>query len=172
MTPVVCVEQNARNAIASHRDANAKCNNHNIYGYRSYRHDHQSYRYNHRSYRYDYRSYRYDHQSHYYDHNSNNDYSTTTRLTHYMKQLIISEVTQYTIGSGGNYYTMEQYKAGACNTFHSGAEPASFTSQEQWDYLVGADNKIVVDQPLWIGLEFDAAGNLAWINGQYVSSPF
>ncbi|PAV83011.1 hypothetical protein WR25_05524 [Diploscapter pachys] len=74
-----------------------------------------------------------------------------------------------TIGSGGNYYTMEQYKAGACNTFHSGAEPASFTSQEQWDYLVGADGKIVVDQPLWIGLEFDAAGNLAWINGQPVT---
>ncbi|PAV82026.1 hypothetical protein WR25_11495 [Diploscapter pachys] len=44
-----------------------------------------------------------------------------------------------TIGSGSNYYTMDQYKNGACNTFHTGAEPASFTSQEQWDYLVGAD---------------------------------
>ncbi|PAV64147.1 hypothetical protein WR25_05635 [Diploscapter pachys] len=188
----VCVEHNATNATASHRDANANRNNH-IYDHRSYRYGHCSYRYyhqihryNYQSYRYDHQSYYYNHQSYYYDHNSNNDYNTT-RLTHYMRRFIINEVAEYvmtdggpyspnyadihqkTIGSGGNYYTMDQYKAGACNTFHTGAEPASFTSQEQWEYLVSTDGKIAVDKPLWIGLEFDAAGNLAWINGQPVT---
>ncbi|PAV79321.1 hypothetical protein WR25_23069 [Diploscapter pachys] len=152
MTPVVCVEQNARNATASHRDAHANYINHNAYDHNTY--DHNAYDHNIDDYNiYDYNIYDYN----------------TTKLHCYWATVDLLGRGYDTIGTGDTYYTMEQYKAGACNTFHTGAEPASFTSQEQWDYLVGADGKIVVESSLWIGLEFDAAGNLAWINGQPVT---
>ncbi|PAV90107.1 hypothetical protein WR25_03675 [Diploscapter pachys] len=112
----VCVEHKARNAIVSHRDAHANRNN-RIYDHRSYRYYHQVYRYYHQIHRYDNQihrydnqihwydnqSYRYDHQSYYYDQKSNNDYNATTRLIHYMRQLIINEVTECVMTDGGLY---------------------------------------------------------------------